>query len=96
MRGTVFIWIFSGETGRITPAHAGNSCLDGVLRGVCGDHPRTCGEQLASVLVGLNKGGSPPHMRGTAFFVSPEYSFLRITPAHAGNSLGCGTSHRGH
>ena len=30
--------------------------------------------------------GSPPHMRGTPFFVANCFFRFRITPAHAGNT----------
>ena len=38
----------------ITPAHAGNSEPVVLAAGMCGDHPRSCGEQLSSYyLLGL-------------------------------------------
>ena len=65
MRGTrpeSFQYCFSG---RIIPAHAGNT--SGSAR--CGssrtDHPRTCGEHHFPVGIPAHGLGSSPHMRGT-------------------------------
>ena len=47
MRGTeVAIKLWARSDG-ITPAHAGNSCPECARHTLDGDHPRSCGEQLA-------------------------------------------------
>ncbi len=73
---------------RISPAHAGNT--DRVCRASSrlGDQPRTCGEYMKTLPKMACRDGSAPHMRGilsTASFVVPPY---RISPAHAGNTIG--------
>ena len=86
MRGTGGLEVACESCNRITPAHAGNSCVSDVSHRSCEDHPRTCGEQDSLYSLSLSLQGSPPHMRGTA----PHYAVSRgcfgITPAHAGNS----------
>ena len=86
MRGTVcrgfpFPFIY-----RITPAHAGNSRAFNHNPASIEDHPRPCGEQSWSLPYPIVHMGSPPPMRGTAFFSSCSMRYARITPAHAGNS----------
>ena len=51
----------------IIPACAGNRDVPSVLRCVVGDHPRVCGEQMASEYKGLTVKGSSPRVRGTVF-----------------------------
>ncbi len=52
------------------------------------DHPRTCGEKSITSKSTSKTVGSPPHMRGKALFLQEKALDLRITPAHAGKSLG--------
>ena len=86
MRGTPL----SGEDafGRvgIIPAYAGNtrSMKSGI--GLCGDHPRVCGEHR---FIGSNKYravGSSPRMRGTLERVCKHRNACGIIPAYAGNT----------
>ena len=51
------------------------------------DHPRSCGEQFAILHTVWACSGSPPLMRGTVEVKSIPGAGLRITPAHAGNSM---------
>ena len=84
MRGKAILTTFDAGKLRITPAHAGkrpHNLLCSLRRK---DHPRTCGEKqfvLSQFAVVL---GSPPHMRGKAFFFVPPKFCAGITPAHAG------------
>ena len=87
MRGTPL----SGEDafGRvgIIPAYAGNtrSMKSGI--GLCGDHPRVCGEHR---FIGSNKYravGSSPRMRGTLGFSAANADDAGIIPAYAGNTV---------
>jgi len=71
---------------RITPAHAGNTALHGLLGKVLQDHPRTCGEYLWTYRKRWEISGSPPHMRGLHHIDNLICRKLRITPAHAGNT----------
>ncbi len=68
MRGTAELVFHILVLMGITPAHAGNRCLQRTC--TCGDqdHPRTCGEQILRVSVITPSLGSPPHMRGTVFY----------------------------
>ena len=49
-----------------------------------GDHPRVCGEKQKTPPWGVEKGGSPPRMRGKADSAGCWASGCRITPAYAG------------
>ena len=76
------------EDSRITPAHAGKSSEADGNRMAGKDHPRPCGEKAERVAWGFVMPGSPPPMRGKE---SPRHSAARsarITPAHAGKSIG--------
>src|SRR5690606_17605483 len=75
--------------GRITPAHAGSTMhLDGPPP-IRDDHPRTRGEHAVAGRVDWGSGGSPPHTRGAPATTTPASGGGRITPAHAGSTLGC-------
>ena len=74
------------ELFRITPACAGKTTtnVDDCLQ--VGDHPRVCGENLATLSASSLNVGSPPRVRGkrdTFIFNSPK---ARITPACAGKT----------
>ena len=45
MRGKDHRFFVNHRFLRITPAHAGKSFSVIQLKGLCGDHPRTCGEK---------------------------------------------------
>ena len=68
----------------ITPARAGKSDL--IKNGIAylEDHPRACGEKASRAPPVSSGTGSPPRVRGKAWFCLPEYNRLRITPARAG------------
>ena len=70
----------------ITPAHAGKrlSPLYPIPPGW--DHPRTCGEKTDVTSSVVFRSGSPPHMLGKASPFHFHFSFIGITPAHAGKS----------
>ena len=96
MRGTVTTFYRDRNNERITPAHAGNSPYSYKVTDVTEDHPRTCGEQTDSGGIGSPESGSPPHMRGTANGMQNGNFLVRITPAHAGNSLGNSPMEKGN
>ena len=51
------------------------------------DQPRTCGEYHSPARAGLTGMGSAPHMRGIHGEVARGLSHVRISPAHAGNTI---------
>ena len=86
VRGTVPAQTVPSHPQWITPACAGNRPD---RRGNCicpKDHPRVCGEQIGGRILGAGLKGSPPRVRGTAFFHRVLFSLCGITPACAGNS----------
>ena len=83
----------------ITPACAGKRvCLSCMLPAVR-DHPRVCGEKVASHKAGNTVWGSPPRVRGKVFRDENVDNAAGITPACAGKSCfsqivnGCGRDH---
>ena len=71
--------------GKITPACAGNSAHGDIFLFAWQDHPRVCGEQLASKLLMVLFKGSPPRVRGTVSVRAGNSMTVGITPACAGN-----------
>ena len=69
---------------RITPARAGKSSITRARRGLCGDHPRACGEKLSYAGYALACQGSPPRVRGKGRSQCLSFSPGGITPARAG------------
>ena len=74
----------------ITPAYAGKSSKESVLSRPKKDHPRIRGEKARRVDWVDHSQGSPPHMRGKDHHAELEENIMRITPAYAGKSGGCG------
>ena len=73
---------------RITPAHAGKSCVSPESLLLPEDHPRACGEKGLLVLLLVGWMGSPPRMRGKGPAGAPVGRLAGITPAHAGKRAG--------
>ena len=72
------------DAARITPAYAGKSKRMRFPRTGSKDHPRVCGEKTAyQAQAGCNQG-SPPRMRGKAWWTPLPSIWPRITPAYAG------------
>ena len=86
MRGKQFASVCGYAGRRITPAHAGKTASGEYLDIVDSDHPRACGENIASMLKKGIQDGSPPRMRGKPAAVLSLVSARRITPAHAGKT----------
>ena len=84
MRGKVPMESKHRYRDRITPAHAGKSVFHGFCAVEVQDHPRTCGEKDIDVISAAAQVGSPPHMRGKAYYRSKSRDWDGITPAHAG------------
>ena len=55
---------------------------------VSADQPRTCGEYSRRRDSGVCYVGSAPHMRGIPRLAAADGRGPRISPAHAGNTLG--------
>ena len=68
----------------ITPAHAEKSARKMGRAGLCGDHPRPCGEKARGSGTHSVTLGSPPPMRGKVNAISSPGRKPGITPAHAG------------
>ena len=71
---------------RITPACAGRSVCEGIIRQVVQDHPRVCGEKAVVNPKCQSDRGSPPRVRGEAAFLMRLPLRRGITPACAGRS----------
>ena len=71
---------------RITPAHAGRSRNQWLLKLFVRDHPRACGEKDSHKQAQRSAVGSPPRMRGEAQKAVAGIGESGITPAHAGRS----------
>ena len=69
---------------RITPAHAGKSCLSAAAPVRGRDHPRACGEKSSIKKTTPAYPGSPPRMRGKEAQACNHGHGVGITPAHAG------------
>ena len=87
MRGKEIAQGGSRHTFGITPAHAGKSICHTVKLAGNWDHPRACGEKLASNLLLSIQLGSPPRMRGKVSNVIVPNGGNGITPAHAGKRI---------
>ena len=68
----------------ITPAYAGKSCSFTCSSFAGWDHPRVCGEKIASAFYCFILIGSPPRMRGKVCTAAWIALLLGITPAYAG------------
>ena len=90
MRGILTNRLLCQASMGITPAHAGNTRIALVRDAGYRDHPRACGEYSVLDLVYLTPLGSPPRMRGIRRKYPMKLQQIRITPAHAGNTMsGC-------
>ena len=88
MRGTHNLAVDGVQNIGIIPAHAGNTDRIADYLGQYGDHPRACGEHIATSAVVTTVLGSSPRMRGTPEFFARLSNVLGIIPAHAGNTGG--------
>ena len=75
---------------RIIPAHAGQT-PPSTTRDTCRpDHPRACGANKGAFAQTLSADGSSPRMRGKLFHNCSVLCFVRIIPAHAGQTMVAG------
>ena len=75
----------SGVEG-IIPACAGSTKRERNIRVVEGDHPRMCGEHLASQTHVWSRSGSSPHVRGARGSIQCRSGDAGIIPACAGST----------
>ena len=68
MRGKPFHGSCRHRFSRITPAHAGKTCVKEFCTRNWTDHPRACGENTVKLYKGKGINGSPPRMRGKRRF----------------------------
>ena len=74
------------RTGRIIPAHAGQTYRCRLRPGQCPDHPRACGANSRFLLFISSSSGSSPRMRGKLSAELESLRTERIIPAHAGQT----------
>ena len=86
MRGKGISFSVSCSSSGITPAYAGKRYARPLTMVGVGDHPRVCGEKQKTPPWGVEKGGSPPRMRGKADQLPGGFWDAGITPAYAGKS----------
>ena len=94
VRGKGWSFTQSATKTRITPACAGKRPMHSISCLSCRDHPRMCGEKLASGLSLRRMTGSPPHVRGKASHRGLVWELPGITPACAGKRQSPSGSHR--
>ena len=71
---------------RFTPAYAGNTHRQRVIRRAAWVHPRIRGEYWPNPASALPRQGSPPHTRGILVKFCFGVIVGRFTPAYAGNT----------
>ena len=74
------------EPFRIIPAHAGQTGNRSGVSGGATDHPRACGANGENPGDDVDYAGSSPRMRGKQWHRHTETAWLRIIPAHAGQT----------
>ena len=86
MRGKLIQALRHVESGRIIPAHAGQTPSLIFLLESSPDHPRACGANCASPSALSADSGSSPRMRGKPSGTPAVLNLKRIIPAHAGQT----------
>ena len=86
MRGKRTCVLSPQPSGRIIPAHAGQTKLGSLAFSLNSDHPRACGANSAFELVRRIGCGSSPRMRGKLVINAVVGQPRRIIPAHAGQT----------
>ena len=87
MREPLYIVFHSLTFKGITPAHAGTTFHRCELLRRYRDHPRSCGNHVATKTGIYAILGSPPLMREPLFTVNQINDNFGITPAHAGTTF---------
>ena len=74
------------DTGRITPARAGTTCINCINANTRQDHPRSRGNNKGEIMEKYQVSGSPPLAREQHLFSLGTLRMVRITPARAGTT----------
>ena len=94
MRGKLAVVAGAHHTGRIIPAHAGQTAVRQHRVDGEPDHPRACGANAKGAVDGIANFGSSPRMRGKREHLPAKRLMSRIIPAHAGQTPRCRPSGR--
>ena len=86
MRGKLVAALHHATGQRIIPAHAGQTTRPATWAAACPDHPRACGANLTRPETMCCSSGSSPRMRGKRCRLCCLLFYLRIIPAHAGQT----------
>ena len=86
MRGKPAATFSDSVAAGITPADAGKTFGNPTHPKPHKDHPRGCGENKTSILLGMPYSGSPPRMRGKHGNIALPTGGTGITPADAGKT----------
>ena len=86
MRGKRFVDTGHYDTFRIIPAHAGQTSAASPAAMSTPDHPRACGANIISAAFYFAYFGSSPRMRGKHGGQTVTVEYMRIIPAHAGQT----------
>ena len=94
MRGKPGVECFKSLCDRIIPAHAGQTV--GTYRTWMWppDHPRACGANVSLPPQPSPRDGSSPRMRGKQRKITTVGPWIRIIPAHAGQTRSLPPRHR--
>ena len=87
VRGLPRLTTRHSATPRITPACAGTTPTCPTVRQLARDHPRVCGDYIATCCSPNGQVGSPPRVRGLLCGNSQWQWSGRITPACAGTTI---------
>ena len=86
MRGKLHQVQRATHADRIIPAHAGQTRARSRRPYPPTDHPRACGANTWALTGSIKEDGSSPRMRGKLFHNCSVLCFVRIIPAHAGQT----------
>ena len=86
MRGKRRAWSGLLHSGRIIPAHAGQTLRARRAPSSRPDHPRACGANASTISAASSRVGSSPRMRGKHAYRPRPHAADRIIPAHAGQT----------
>ena len=94
MRGKRSVPSLVSERCRIIPAHAGQTWSRMLQVAVRPDHPRACGANVSLPPQPSPRDGSSPRMRGKQRKITTVGPWIRIIPAHAGQTRSLPPRHR--
>ena len=86
MRGKPRAMNANADRVRIIPAHAGQTLPRNYAESTPTDHPRACGANVRLPVKDRYDAGSSPRMRGKRIIVNYIMRYMRIIPAHAGQT----------